>query len=86
MWRMILVLAAGDRFLICTFMGSGATGTAQSRDLGNQRGKPFDITMTFGARGKQDATERAGWFDIRGGDTTGIALQGCLGGFDQAGG
>ena len=64
---------------------SGATGTAQSRDLGNQRGKPFDITMTFGARGKQDATERAGWFDIRGGDTTGIALQGCLGGLDQAG-
>ena len=64
---------------------SGATGTAQSRDLGNQRGKPFDITMTFGARGKQDATERDGWFDIRGGDATGIALQGCLGGLKQAG-
>lgn len=64
---------------------SGATGTAQSRDLGNQRGKPLDITMTFGARGKQDATERDGWFDIRGGDATGIALQGCLGGLKQAG-
>ena len=64
---------------------SGATGTMASKNLAAQRGKALDVTMTFGARGKQDATEREGWLDIRAGDTTGIALQGCLNGLRQAG-
>lgn len=64
---------------------SGATGTMNSKNLAAQRGKALDVTMTFGARGKQDATEREGWLDIRGGDTTGFALQGCLNGLRQAG-
>jgi hypothetical protein len=62
---------------------SGATGTTASKNLAGFIGRGHDVTMTFGPRGKEDATEKAGWEDIRGGDVTGIALQGCLAGLKQ---
>lgn len=63
---------------------SGATGTQSSKNLQTQRNRNHDVTMTFGPRGKGDATKAAGWTDIRGGDITGVALQGVFSGLRQA--
>lgn len=61
------------------------TGGTQNDYNGNptlktiRNGKANDIVMTFGDRGKGDTTDEAvQWRLIRGGDVTGIALQGCL--------
>lgn len=65
---------------------SGNTGTAASEQMQTTRNRNHDVTMTFGSRGKGDDSKAAGWTDVRGGDVTGVALQGCFNGLNQAGG
>ena len=41
------------------------------------RGKKSDISCTFGQRGKGSGTDTEEWTDIRGGEVSGIKIQGC---------
>lgn len=67
-------------------------GTHNDFNKGNQsievlRGKKSDVVMTFGDRGKGDSTTAAEqWKSIRGGDVTGIGLQGVFLGIKWASG